>query len=395
MKKYKIIVAGHACLDLIPAFTSVSGSSFGEILSPGAQLQMGDLVVSPGGPVSNTGMALQKLGVQTMLCARVGDDWLGEIIAKAFEKSGCNIDLAVQEKMSTSYTLVLAPPSIDRVFLHFPGPNNLFRSSDVSDEDLRKADHIHLGYPPLMKSFYEKAGDELATILGRAKEAGLTTSLDMCLPDPNSESGRTDWKAFLANVLPQVDIFLPSIEETFYFFSPEKAIQRRKEANEQKIDPVDNITISEFQMLGRDCLDLGAGIVVLKSGHRGMYVKTAEETRLEKFGRARCGTIAQWADKEFFEPAYTVDSVASATGAGDSSIAGFLKGFFSGADLRRTLKVATAVGAQNVTAHDAISGIKDWEGTQEMISSGKKSKMHLEEEGWFFDTESEVWECKA
>ena len=54
----------------------------------------------------------------------------------------------------------------------------------------------------------------MADIFRRAKQHGLLTSLDMSLPDPKSEAGQVDWPAWLQRVLPHVDIFLPSLDET-------------------------------------------------------------------------------------------------------------------------------------------------------------------------------------
>ena len=50
-------------------------------------------------------------------------------------------------------------------------------------------------------------------MFSNVKDLDVLTSLDMTLPDPESESGKVDWKRILTRVLPYVDIFTPSIEE--------------------------------------------------------------------------------------------------------------------------------------------------------------------------------------
>src|SRR3990172_9091313 len=54
---------------------------------------------------------------------------------------------------------------------------------------LAEARLFHFGYPPLMKRMYEARGHELREIFRRAKGTGVTTSLDMALPDPSSPAG--------------------------------------------------------------------------------------------------------------------------------------------------------------------------------------------------------------
>lgn len=44
----------------------------------------------------------------------------------------------------------------------------------------------------------------------------MAVSLDMSLPDPDSESGGVDWGSWLARVLPHVDLFAPNLEEILF-----------------------------------------------------------------------------------------------------------------------------------------------------------------------------------
>lgn len=44
----------------------------------------------------------------------------------------------------------------------------------------------------------------------------LDVSLDMALPDSESPAGKADWQGILENILPHVDIFVPSIEEILF-----------------------------------------------------------------------------------------------------------------------------------------------------------------------------------
>lgn len=62
-------MAGHICLDVIPAFKQ-GAASLGELLVPGKLVDVGPAVLATGGAVANTGLALHRLGVHTRLISR-------------------------------------------------------------------------------------------------------------------------------------------------------------------------------------------------------------------------------------------------------------------------------------------------------------------------------------
>jgi sugar/nucleoside kinase (ribokinase family) len=217
-KQFDAIVAGHVCLDVIPRFRDTGAKTMGEIMVPGKLVNVEAATLSTGGPVSNTGLALLKLGVKTLLMGKVGDDYFGTAIRARFAEWGPQAAGAMQVAggEETSYTIVLAPPRIDRVFLHNPGANDTFCSADIDYDLVAKARLFHLGYPPLMRALYARGGAELVGIYRRVKDMGTTTSIDMSLPDPSSESGRVDWRSLLEALLPYVDIAPLSAEEAMF-----------------------------------------------------------------------------------------------------------------------------------------------------------------------------------
>ena len=62
MKKQKIISAGHVCLDITPEFNERKQKAIHELFLPGQLISMGKADVSIGGSVSNTGLAMKKMG---------------------------------------------------------------------------------------------------------------------------------------------------------------------------------------------------------------------------------------------------------------------------------------------------------------------------------------------
>lgn len=355
------IAAGHICLDVIPALRPLEGRSLAEELAPGKLVVVGAAKTSSGGPVSNTGVAFIRLGLRAELMGKIGDDFFGRGLLEALRREGAAEGMVVIPGESTSYTIVIAPPDMDRIFLHNPGANDTYGADDVKVEQVERARLFHFGYPPLMRRMYEDGGAELAEVFRRAKGAGATTSLDMALPDPNSPAGRVGWRAILEATLPHVDIFLPSVEEIAFMLDRRLFDARREEAG--GAEALDRYRAGDLRRLAETCLGLGARIVCLKLGHRGIYARTGPEATFAALGAARPGDPAGWARREIWHGAFRVERFASATGSGDSCIAGFLTAFLRGETIERATRIACAVGAQNVQVLDAVSGIRGWEET--------------------------------
>ena len=385
------VVAGHLCTDVYPSFTlpNAAGEPPGVILSkilvPGRLVEVGPLTVSTGGTVSNTGLALLKLGVKAVLMGKVGTDALGLVVKKLLAGMKADRHLIVVECETTSYSVVLAIPGVDRIFLHHPGCNDSFCADDVDYGIVGQARLFHIGYPPLMKRMYSDGGEELSTILRRVRELGTITSMDMALPDPASPAGQADWPRILSRSLPYVDIFLPSAEEMLYMADRPKFDRLRMQAG--RGDMLDLLTGDDLAELAGKLLDYGCKVAAIKCGHRGIYVRSG------KFANPCTGPgDASWSFRELWEPVFRVEKFVSAAGSGDSTIAGFLSAFLRGLALTDCLKYATAAGAENVEAMDAVSGIGSWQEITDRIASGwQKGELCIRDPGWAFDASRRTW----
>jgi sugar/nucleoside kinase (ribokinase family) len=346
--------------------------------------------ISTGGPVSNTGINLKVLDNKVCFCASTGDDLLGQLTIDILKESGNADGIKILPGKASSYTVVVAPPGIDRIFLHNPGTNNYFGPENLDPKLIRQCRHFHLGYPPLMDRMFANNGKELAEIFKIAKEAGATTSCDMTLPDPSSLSGKAPWRKILENILPFIDMHLPSIEETFYMLYPEEFLKMKAEHN--NADLIDYITPEKYSAIADEILSMGAKMVTLKSGHRGFYIKTASNDTFKGLGAAKPADLDNWAQRELWSPAYVVEDFGSATGSGDSSIAGLLTGFLKGLTIEESLKYATCLGYQNVCVLDAVSGIKDWKTTTDMINADMPMLgVGLDNSDWSFSDGHKIW----
>lgn len=360
----EVIVAGHICLDIAPTFESRHGGP-GLLSSPGALVEVGPATLSTGGAVSNTGLALHRLGLPTRLMGKVGDDLFGRAVREIVDRHGPALsrDMLVEPGANTSYSVVISPPGVDRIFLHCPGANDTFGADDVPYESIAEGSLFHFGYPPLMRRMYADGGGELAAMLAGVRRRRAATSLDMARPDPAAESGRVDWSALLGRVLPEVDVFLPSIDEILFMLDRSK--YDRLSVGGDLVSHVDRPLLHDVS--GR-LLDFGAAAVVLKLGHRGLYVRTTPRAeRLALLGRVTGSSLETWARRELHAPCFGVE-VRGTTGCGDRTIAGFLAGLCRGQTLDDAVTSAVAVGACSVEA--AGGGVPAWKVVQARIASG-------------------------
>jgi len=380
-----VIVAGHICLDVIPAFYK-QNKTMEELFIPGKIVNMDKVQVSVGGPVPNTGIAMSILGADVSLMGKVGNDMFGEVTLSELKRLGHSEGMIVADGENTSYTIVIVPPGYDRIFLHHTGANDTFCADDIDYDAVAKAKLFHFGYPPLMKNMYANDGEELVKIFKRVKELGVTTSLDMSLPDASSDSGKADWEKILSKLLPYVDIYIPSVEETMFMISRKDFDDLNTNANGN--DLLLNLDINKLQEMGDKLIKMGAKVAVIKCGVRGYYIRTND---LEGMGKAKPADMENWKNRELFEESFHVEKVAAATGSGDSSIAGFLTAFLKGETIEDSIRIACAVGGQNVQTYDALSGIKTWQETLDMIPGWDKNKLSVNGDYWKYNAEKGVW----
>ncbi|MGA2440240.1 MAG: carbohydrate kinase family protein [Tepidisphaeraceae bacterium] len=348
----EIIVAGHICLDIIPA---LQGSTWPE---PGQLVRIGPAAVSTGGAVANTGLALHRLGVPVRMMGKLGDDAFGHIVIDLLRGYAPSLaaELIVTPEESTSYSIVLSPSAVDRSFMHCPGANDTFAADDVCCDRLAGARLFHFGYPPIMRKMCADEGFQLRRLFQRVRGMGLATSLDMAQPDAASEARSVDWEALLRRVLPLVDVFSPSVEELLFML--DRLTYARLKAGEPQARVVDGPLL---RRLGKRLVQMGTAVAVIKLGDRGLYVRTAAETdRVDDFCRRLSLDSSVWQACEIYSPCFRAKEVVGTTGAGDCTIAGFLTSLLRGESPIQAATAAAAVGACSVEAADATGGVKAW-----------------------------------
>lgn len=368
MKTKKAIAAGHICIDITPVFPEKKVSDVNKILSPGKLIQMEGVDIHTGGSVANTGLAMKILGTDVSLMGKVGNDELGALILDILKKYDAEGGMIVDKNAQTSYSVVLAVPGIDRIFLHAPGANDTFCYDDMDFGQIGQADLFHFGYPTIMKNMYENNGEELVRILKQVKECGAAVSLDMSAIDASSAAAKEDWILILSKVLPYVDFFVPSVEELCFMIDRTRYEQWEMRAAGRDVTEV--LGLDDIKPLADKVIEMGARVALIKCGAPGMYYKTASKEMLAPLCEKLELKAEEWAGKEGFEKSYQPDVVLSGTGAGDTSIAAFLCSVLKESSLEEALQMATATGASCVAAYDALSGLKSLEELKAKIAAG-------------------------
>jgi len=369
----RLMTAGYVSLDITPSFPHLKGDKpLREVIRPGKLVNTGAAAVACGGAVSNTGIALHRLGADVVLTAKIGDDPFGKMIREEYREAGVQADFIVEEGTETSYTLALAVPGSDRCFLADAGANDTFCPSDLKEEALERIQYFHFGYPTLMRNFYEEGGKALEEMYRHVKSLGIVTSLDVAAVDDDSDAGKADWRAILKRTLPYVDFFVPSIEELCYMLDRERYDRWQRDFTD---DICMHLSLKEDVIpLAGKALALGCRAILLKCGAAGMYLATSSQEQMNRISEHF--RPDGWGDLAIFEDSYVPSRIRSGTGAGDTAIAAFLFGISHGVDPQMCMHMAAGCGALCITEYDAQSGIVSAEKLTEKIRAGW-AKQHL------------------
>ncbi|MEO6707712.1 MAG: carbohydrate kinase family protein [Ginsengibacter sp.] len=368
MKKYDAVIAGYICVDLIPEFKKNRlFTSISDVLQPGKLIEIGNLNFILGGIVANTGMAMKKFSKKIYLNGVIGDDFIGKIVRERLDEVELSEGIKTIKNCGTAFSFVIAPPGIDRIFLESLGCSNIFDRSYINYDVIAQSRLFHFGYPPLFEHFYRNKGDQLIKMFSKIQGMDVVTSLDFSLPDAESESAKVNWPEILQEVLPFIDIFVPSLEEALLIMMPYEYAQIHSFS--QDTDMIDKISLDTIRKLGRKIIDFGAKVVLLKSGHQGAYLFTSDISSINE--KHVLNLKETWNHRELWCNAYPVNNnkIKNSSGAGDTSVAAFLSAILDGEGPDASLKYAAIAGRNNLYCYDIYNELNNWSDmTKEMRS---------------------------
>lgn len=359
--KLKILSAGSLVLDILPRFLPDEGKDLASsIISEGRLTESPEFYIYLGGSVGNTGVALSSLGVPVRLMSKIGDDQIGKVVSALCSSVKADLDIKEEKGQKTTASIALAIPGRDKSTIHQRGASQLLNAKDFTVDTFKNVDLFTLGYPTSMKFLYSNKGEELIKIMALAKSVGVITSMDTSLPDLKAEPGKIDWSPILDNLLPYVDIFMPSLEEAIFMADRKRYTSLITKVGEKELLPF--ISNKEIRELGKDAIRRGAKIVLIKCGTMGMYLRTACASFLS----------SEWQNRELWSVPYVPTEVVSTTGAGDTAIAGFLCGISALFPPDKALSLASYTSSLCVSSYDTCSKIKDAEILISKLESSKR-----------------------
>ncbi len=261
----------------------------------GSLRHVSDLALGIGGAESNVAVGLARLEVPVAWLGRVGDDALGERVARELRAESIQTTAIVDGDAPTGLMLKERPDAASTAVHYYRRGSAGSRLSpdDVPDRFVEDAALVHLtGITPLLSDGASAAVD---AVIDRAAQAGVPVSFDI------------NYRSALA--------------------APEVAGPRLRAIAER----------AQLVFGGEDELALiaGDGAVsrLLEAGCTQVVVK-----------RGADGAVVHTADGRVEAPAVRITPIDT-VGAGDAFVAGYLSAWLDGLDTEAALERGTACGA--------------------------------------------------
>lgn len=236
MRMYDLLAVGLTTLD-------IAAYPVDALPEPDTGALLSGVTLMPAGTAGGCALVAATLGLQTGLISAVGADTQGDLVRRMLEARGVDTSmLATSETFPTSTTILPVRSDGQRPNLHLMGASVFAGIPAEAWTALPSTRMVHwggVGLPGLHA--------EGPNFLAAAKAAGAFVSCDVIAP---GEAAQAD----LVQLLPHVDMFMPSLSEVRYL------------AETDSLDAAADHFIA-----------LGAKGCLFKLGHNGAYLATAIE----------------------------------------------------------------------------------------------------------------------
>ncbi|WP_061025481.1 sugar kinase [Bradyrhizobium sp. CCH5-F6] len=307
---HDVSVCGTYILDIL-------GVPVTEIPPGGGRLLIEEIRLAVAGTAGGTVVPCARLGLKALAVGAVGSDEKADWMLNALEREG--IDISLMERMAdspTSATILPIRPDGSRPVMHARGASARWRIAPDTQKAACRSRILHLGG---VGSLLAMDGAPSVALLRDAKAAGCTTTLDLI-------QARRETLALVEPLLPYVDFFMPSIDETNAMVGTD--------------DPA---------ACARFFIDKGAGACAISLGADGSFVMTRD-------------------GRQFTVPAFEV-AVRDTSGCGDSYTGGFIAGLARDWDLLDCARLATATAAIVATGLGSGANLVSFEETVKAMNT--------------------------
>lgn len=128
--------------------------------------------MSNGGSISNTMVALARLGREVGYIGRVGNDEMGRFFDEKLNEAGVHTQL-IKGREATGVAHTFVTPGGSRTFGTLLGAAYYLGANDITDEMFRGYDMLHI------EGYLVQDEELIEAICQKAKQAGLILSLDL------------------------------------------------------------------------------------------------------------------------------------------------------------------------------------------------------------------------
>ena len=318
--RFDVLTIGNAIVDIIapidPGFLEREGMSEGimHLIDEARSIHLYDLMPADkrqvsGGSAANTAAGVAALGGRAAFVGKVADDPLGDIFAEDLHRIGVHYGVSrLQGGPSTARSMILLSPDGERTMNTYLGACQQLTEADIHEDEIGAAAITYMeGYlwdPVEAKKAFVRA----ANYAHRHERAtAFTLSDPFCVNRYREE--------FLDLIRSQtIDYVFANVEEVKSLY---------------ETDSLHNAV----QALAKEA-ELAA---VTMGGDGAMAIYNGEITTV---------------------PAFPVDAVVDATGAGDLFAAGFLLGMARGQEFEMSLR-AGCLAASEVISHIGARPVRD------------------------------------
>lgn len=309
MAQKKILIVGSANMDL--------AMNMYKVPDPGQTvIDDGGVAYIPGGKGANSAVALNRLGANTVFCAKVGADLHGQKLYHFYKEQGIDVSyLKADHDNPTGLAVVMRESNGQNRIVVYPGANQHLTAENVVEAFACEPDALYIGF---------EIPFHIALAAAKVAAAkGIPIFVDAA---PASKDHP------LEN-LPFVEIFSPNETETFEYtgIMPKGA---------------DSALRAALALYKR----VKCRYIVIKQGDRGCFVYDGKHY--------------------YIMPAMRAGATVDTTAAGDAFTAALTVEYLSTGDLKESVRFATAAGALTVTVKGASSSIPTRAQVEALLASG-------------------------
>jgi len=276
------------------------------------------IAMTIGGDAMNEAVIISRLGYQTALVSKIGDDMAGHTIMEVCKKEGiCTKGLKVDKSIDTSINVGLVTEDGERTFV--TNRNSSLWKIDIDDisfdgfAEARLLSLASIFNNPLLDC------PALVKIFKEAKKHCLTICADMVMP----RLGET--LADIAEALRYVDYFFPNYEQACLLTAK-----------------------TDLEEIADCFMAYGVKCVVIKHGKKGCFIKHG--------------------NKKAKVPAVPGVKALDTIGAGDNFVSGFITALLDGRPIGECGRFANAAAAISVQHLGATAGVKSREQVEESLN---------------------------